>query len=95
VPQSPVRAVVHISALNPVVFHHDGVAHQTSLRSPHTMMTLTNSLQVREAGSLITFPVTDSQDQLPTQASPHASEDPYGGIGHAGKIARSRCRRAA
>jgi hypothetical protein len=94
VPQSSVVAVVHVSALNPFVLHHDGVVHQTSLRSRRTMMTLTNSLQVREAGSLITFPVTDSQDQLPTQASPHESDSPYG-VGHAGRIPRSRCRRAA
>jgi hypothetical protein len=37
------------SALNSVSPHHDGVAHQTSLRSRGTMMTRANSLQ-REGG---------------------------------------------
>jgi hypothetical protein len=32
--------------------HHEGVAHQTSLRSRRTMMTRANSLHAREAGSL-------------------------------------------
>jgi hypothetical protein len=42
--------------------HHDGVAHQTSLRSRWTMMTRANSLHMREAGSLISLPVTHDHD---------------------------------
>jgi hypothetical protein len=42
--------------------HHDGVAHHTSLRSRRTMMTRANSLHVREAGSLISLPVTHDHD---------------------------------
>jgi hypothetical protein len=45
-----------------VSLHHDGVAHQTSLRSPRTMMTRANSLHLREAGSLISLPVTHDHD---------------------------------
>src|SRR6476660_1585223 len=42
--------------------HHDGVAHQTSLRSRRTMMNRANSLHMREAGSLISLPVTHDHD---------------------------------
>ena len=45
-----------------VSLHHDGVAHQTSLRSRRTMMTRANSLRAREAGSLISLPVTHDHD---------------------------------
>src|SRR5439155_18019202 len=45
-----------------VSLHHDGVAHQTSLRSRRTMMTRANSLHLREAGSLISLPVTHDHD---------------------------------
>ena len=45
-----------------VSLHHDGVAHQTSLRSRRTMMTRANSLHAREAGSLISLPVTHDHD---------------------------------
>src|SRR5207249_2006046 len=38
--------------------HHDGVLHQTSLRSRWTMMTRTNSLHAREAGLPINVSVT-------------------------------------
>src|SRR5206468_4850997 len=43
--------------------------HQTSLRSPRTMMTRANSLHVREAGRPINVSVT--QGPTPTRASPH------------------------
>ena len=42
----------------PVSVHHSGVAHQPSLRSLWTMMSNSNSLCFREAGSLISFAVT-------------------------------------
>src|SRR5713101_3525036 len=45
-----------------VSLHQLGVAHQTSLRSPWTMMIYSNSLRLREAGSLFTLPVTALQD---------------------------------
>jgi hypothetical protein len=40
-----------LSALKSVSLHHDGVLHQTSLRSRWTMMTRANSLHLREGGS--------------------------------------------
>src|SRR2546425_9601256 len=55
----------------PVSVHHFGVAHQPSLRSLRTMMSYANSLSFREAGSLISFAVTELQDYDPLLASPH------------------------
>src|SRR5216684_5421532 len=53
---------VHARRSISVSLHHDGVAHQTSLRSRRTMMTRANSLHAREAGSLISLPVTHDHD---------------------------------
>jgi hypothetical protein len=50
--------------------HHDGVRHQTSLRSQWTMMTRANSLHVREAGRPINVAVTQRGPEL-TRAFPH------------------------
>ena len=68
------RVECPLSALNPSL-HHNGVAHQTSLRSRTTMMMCANSLHVREAGSLTILPVTKSRTTSPRrhpriQASP-------------------------
>ena len=51
--------------------HHDGVLHQTSLRSRWTMMTRANSLNVREAGRPINVSVTRARGPAPTRAFPH------------------------
>jgi len=48
----------HPNLLSPFCVHPLSVAHQTSLRSPSTMMSYSNSLLFREAGSLINRPVT-------------------------------------
>jgi hypothetical protein len=40
----------HPNLLSPFPFHQLSVAHQTSLRSPSTMMSYSNSLLLREAG---------------------------------------------
>jgi hypothetical protein len=55
----------------PVSVHQSGVAHQPSLRSRSTMMSYSNSLSFREAGSLISVAVTALQDYAPLLASPH------------------------
>jgi hypothetical protein len=56
--------------LGPVSRISVGVAHQTCLRSPRTMMTFSNSLLTRrEAGSLIRRTV--SSDHGPREAFPH------------------------
>ena len=57
--------------VRPVSVHQSGVAHQSSLRSPSTMRSNSNSLVFREAGSLISFAVTALQDYDPLLASPH------------------------
>ena len=46
---------VQPTVARPVSVHQFGVAHQTSLRSPWTMMSYSNSLRFREAGSLFSF----------------------------------------
>jgi hypothetical protein len=51
--------------------HHDGVRHQTSLRSRWTMMTRTNSLHLREAGRPINVAVTQERGPEPMRAFPH------------------------
>jgi len=53
------------------VTHHDGVLHQTSLRSRWTMMTLANSLHSREAGRPINVAVTRERGPELTRAFPH------------------------
>jgi hypothetical protein len=50
------------STLNPCHCITTVLPHQTSLRSPRTMMTRANSLHPREAGSLISLPVTHDHD---------------------------------
>ena len=52
-PVSVARFGVSTLSAQSVSRHHNGVAHQTSLRSRRTMMTSANSLHQREAGSLI------------------------------------------
>ena len=80
-----------VSALNPFVLHHDGVAHQTSLRSRTTMMIYPNSLHVREAGRLSILPVTKEQDHVSTQASPHTGiTAPSAPSEHDGRTPRNR-----
>jgi hypothetical protein len=67
------RRVPSVSTLSAqsVSPHHDGVLHQTSLRSRWTMMTRANSLHVREAGRPINVSVTRARGPAPTRASPH------------------------
>src|SRR5437899_12693726 len=55
----------------PMSLHQLGVAHQPSLRSLRTMMSYSNSLQLKEAGSLFRGSVTAAQDHCSGQASPH------------------------
>src|SRR2546429_7353420 len=54
-----------------VSLHHDGVLHQTSLRSRWTMMTRANSLHAREAGCPINVAVTRERGPELTRAFPH------------------------
>jgi hypothetical protein len=67
------RVLVYVqpNAARPVSLHQLGVAHQTSLQSLWTMMMYSNSLQLREAGSLFSCPVTSPQDHCASQAFPH------------------------
>src|SRR5258708_37620680 len=51
--------------------HHDGVRHQTSLRSLWTMMTRANSLHLGEAGRPINVAVTHERGPELTRAFPH------------------------
>src|ERR1700693_4984480 len=51
--------------------HRLGVAHQTSLRSLLTMMSSSNSPQLREAGRLFRDSITAEQDHVLDQALPH------------------------
>jgi hypothetical protein len=51
--------------------HHDGLLHQTSLRSRWTMMTRANSLLPREAGRPINVAVTRARGPELTRAFPH------------------------
>jgi hypothetical protein len=62
---------VHPSALGVSVsrHHNDGMTRQTFLRSHGTMMTRANSLHRREAGSLISLPVTHAEDHDPHKHS--------------------------
>jgi hypothetical protein len=52
--------------------HRDGVSHQTSRRLRRTIITPANSLQMREAGSLIGGPVTydHAPPSIPVRALP-------------------------
>jgi hypothetical protein len=67
------RRVPSMSTLSAqsVSLHHDGVLHQTSLRSRWTMMTHANSLHVREAGRPINVAVTQERGPELTRAFPH------------------------
>ena len=49
--------------------HNDGMTRQTALRSHGTMMTRANSRHRREAGSLISLPVTHVEDHDPDKHS--------------------------
>src|SRR6266851_3720472 len=77
--QEPVEAAVALSPQSSmstfhaqsVSLHHDGVLHQTSLRSRRTMMTRANSLHLREAGRPINVAVTRERGPELTRAFPH------------------------
>src|ERR1700675_1230746 len=89
-----VSSVFTLTAAQPVLVHRFGVAHQTSLQSLRTMMSYSNSLPFREAGSLISFAVTASQDYDPLLASPHGHHRSSAAFGRGGRILRNRSGRA-
>ena len=84
----------NLTPLVPCHLHQLGVAHQTSLQSLWTMMMYSNSLQLREAGSLFSCPVTSPQDHCASQAFPHGHHRFSAASVRAGRTLRNQSDRA-